>query len=273
MLSWVVKVVPKPPEPPSRKVNDTEEGPAQAPPAVAAPPPVQEKKVTFQDDCKAEAPKGDKPKAASSPAIGSQPGMLAWISGALPQPAVSPSARQADGTQVRTSAVTLKTKGPVVHRGGMMSWISQSLDKIVPQPAGQQAEPQPQVLAPAAGSAQLLPVKAESDPEDRSDSRPLPPSVMGWIKQGFGKMVPQPDALVLPKVQKPADPVKAAAPATAELPAAVPAQTEPSSGEAAGQPNVVTWIVSGLGRMLPQPAAKQDGVGGQQQIGVSRPSP
>uniref|UniRef100_H3CF89 Cyclic nucleotide gated channel subunit beta 1a n=1 Tax=Tetraodon nigroviridis TaxID=99883 RepID=H3CF89_TETNG len=41
MLSWVVKVVPKPPEPPSRKVNDTEEGPAQAPPAVAAPPPVQ----------------------------------------------------------------------------------------------------------------------------------------------------------------------------------------------------------------------------------------
>ncbi|KAM3625056.1 uncharacterized protein V6R79_006340 [Siganus canaliculatus] len=102
MLSWVVKVVPQPPELPPKKIDEPkDEKPIAAPPPVEAPPPVVEKKVTFQDECKAEAdkPQQEAPAAeGNSPAGGSQPGMLTWISSALPQPAVSPKLSRANST-------------------------------------------------------------------------------------------------------------------------------------------------------------------------------
>ncbi|TNM90562.1 hypothetical protein fugu_002851, partial [Takifugu bimaculatus] len=86
--------------------------------------------------------------------------------------------------------------------------------------------------------------------------------MIGWIKHGIEKMVPQPDAHVSSKSEPPVE----AASATSELPAAAtPADTEQSPKEAGVQPNVVDWLVSGIGRMLPQPVPKQDAVSNQLQ--------
>ncbi|XP_056879374.1 cyclic nucleotide-gated cation channel beta-3 isoform X2 [Takifugu flavidus] len=281
MLSWVVKVVPKPPEAPPKKeghpgaAETDAPPPTAAPPPAAAPPPVQEKKVTFQDDCKAEAQKGDNPKQEAaqevSPVISSQPGVLTWISGALPQPGISPKLSRTNSTKETVSGNPGDDKG-------MMAWITQGLEKFVPQPelknkqltaTVQQPEQQPedalpQVLIPAAAASepQPPPVKMESDQEDRTDNRPLPPTMIGWIKHGIEKMVPQPDAHVSSKSEPPVE----AASATSELPAAAtPADTEQSPKEAGVQPNVVDWLVRGIGRMLPQPVPKQDAVSNQLQ--------
>ncbi|XP_047187414.1 cyclic nucleotide-gated cation channel beta-3 isoform X2 [Scophthalmus maximus] len=250
MLSWVVKVVPQPPEPPSKKDEEQKEKPAVAPPPapttppVAGPPTVQEKKVTFQDERKKEAPKDPKAPGAdkqeaktgegNSAASVSQPGVLTWISGALPQPAVSLS----------RATSSCSTEENATGRKGMLAWIAQGLEKVVPQPD--------------------LKVK-----ESAAAERPA---------EGIDKVVPQPEIQVRSKTdgnektEAPAS-TKAEAPPPEAPPAPKPAaDTEKSSGEAEQQqPNMMGWIFSGIGRMLPQPVQKQDsGSGEVQSISITQ---
>ncbi|KAM7405605.1 hypothetical protein PAMP_000040 [Pampus punctatissimus] len=271
MLSWVVKVVPQPPEPPPKKDEEPkkEAKPDVSPPPSTSPPPIQEKKVTFQDDCTKEAPKVETPKQevqvaeGNSPASGSQAGVLTWISGALPQPALSPKLSRASTSTKEEDAATSNPEDDK----GMIAWLAQGLEKVVPQPdvkskeqpeaeqstkqpTEQPPEVQQQVCQPAAAPAAEPPVilvEVESKQEDTTDNKPFPPSMIDWIKQGIEKVVPQPEIH--------ADGASASTkaetrPATAEA--------EKSSGDAEQQPNMMGWIVTEIGRMLPQPVQKQD---------------
>ncbi|XP_071346042.1 cyclic nucleotide-gated channel beta-3 isoform X2 [Trachinotus anak] len=297
MLSWVVKVVPQPPEPPSKKVEEPkEEKPAAAPPPftaqepAAAPPPVQEKKVTFQEECKNEAPKADNPQQdaqtaeGNSPASSSQPGMLTWISGALPQPLLSPKLSRANSTTTEENTTASKPE----DEKGVIAWIAQGLEKVVPQPQAElkskespPAEPPTEVQQTAAAAPAPEPqvvsvVQVAPEPnrgqdqdqdqnrEDRTDNKAFPPRMMDWIKQGIEKVVPQPENQVRSKTdsnEKSDAPASAKGEAPPPAPPSAPkpaADSDKFSTDAEQQPNVVGWIVSEFTRMLPQPVPKQD---------------
>ncbi|XP_075881340.1 uncharacterized protein LOC142887514 [Nelusetta ayraudi] len=200
MLSWVVKVVPQPPEIPPKKADEQKE-------AKPAPPPAsQEKRVTFQDEVKHEAPRDDKPKPEARGAEGNsaasacQPTALAWISDALPQPPTSP----------HLSGANSATKQENASRKGVMAWISHGLEKVVPQPDLKGKEPvgaavEPPSQAPPAAAAeppvcQLQPTASQQN-DDKVDNKPLPPSMVDWIKQGIEKMVPHPEMNVPLKLE------------------------------------------------------------------------
>ncbi|XP_034385719.1 cyclic nucleotide-gated cation channel beta-1 [Cyclopterus lumpus] len=138
------------------------------------------------------------------PAPGS-PGVLTWISGALPQRAVSPKLSRANSTKIVTvwmilnlwsSKTSMLVSIVLHHRKGMMAWIAQGLEKVVPQPdinrketpAAQQPTEVQQTAASTAAELQV-PVEEELLQEDH---KPLPPSMMGWIVSEFGRMLPQP---------------------------------------------------------------------------------
>ncbi|XP_035768637.1 cyclic nucleotide-gated cation channel beta-1 [Neolamprologus brichardi] len=264
MLSWVVKVVPQPPEP-KKPEEPKDAAPPPAPPPAAAPPPVTEKKVKFQDEVKSETPKAEKPMqepqtgAENGPTAGSQSGMLTWISGALPQPAVSPKMSRANSTAKEEVEPASKPEDDK----GMIAWISQGLEKVVPQPelkskesptAEQPAEVRQAAPAPAAEP----PVTVVEVKPDQTENKP--PSMIDWIKQGIEKVVPQPEIHVRSKTEAEAPaPAKAEAPPPAPPPVPKPApETEKSTKEAEEPPNMMGWIVNGIGRMLPQPVQKSD---------------
>ncbi|CAB1448810.1 unnamed protein product [Pleuronectes platessa] len=285
MLSWVVKVVPQPPEPPSKKAYEKkEEEPAAAPPPVQAPPqvtapppaastrPAPEKKVTFQDESKskqeAETAEGNGQNVIM--ASSSQPGVLTWISGALPQPAASPKLSQDTTTSTTTSTTPPATEENPTARKGMLAWFAQGLEKVVPQPDLKNKDSAEVHQAAAAPAEPQVDVRQDRD--DTTDNKPFPPSMMDWIKQGIEKVVPQPEISVYSKTDSN---LKTEAPASTEAPPQEPppppkpaadtaksskeAEQQPeSSKEAEQQPNMMGWIFSGIGRMIPQPVQKQD---------------
>ncbi|XP_016520548.1 cyclic nucleotide-gated cation channel beta-1-like isoform X7 [Poecilia formosa] len=220
MLSWVVKVVPQPPELPSKNTEDAKEGkPEAAPPPAAAPPPEPEKKVTFEDECKKDAAKADKlnQEVESSAGNGPAPGMLTWISSALPLPAPLANQNQANSTAKEEAAASKPD-----DEKGMMAWISQGLEKVVPQPElrsreSTAAEQQLQVQQ-AAAPAEAQSAGKELEPVDQT----APPSMMDWIKHGIVKVVPQPETL--PKTEGTS---KSEAPSKAP-PAVPPPATRPA---------------------------------------------
>ncbi|XP_013881009.1 cyclic nucleotide-gated cation channel beta-1 isoform X2 [Austrofundulus limnaeus] len=252
MLSWVVKVVPHPPEPPS---NNTEEEKEEK--LAAAPPPAHEKKVTFEDECKhdaaakAETLKQDAQTAAGN---GPVPGVLTWISSALPQPAVPANITTKDEAAAAVSKPEDET--------GMIAWISQGLEKVVPQ-----LELKSKDLSAAEQQAQVHQTAAPPETqttvtEVEQTEKSSPPSVIDWIKHGIVKVVPQPE--IYPKTDG-NNKTEAPAPTKVPPPAPPPAtksttRTEPVK-EADDQPNMMGWIVNGIGRMLPQPVAKLDAGG------------
>uniref|UniRef100_UPI0037E756D1 cyclic nucleotide-gated channel beta-1 n=1 Tax=Semicossyphus pulcher TaxID=241346 RepID=UPI0037E756D1 len=272
MLSWVVKVGPQLPEPPPRKLEDQKEKAPAAQPSVP-------KKVTFQDECKNEAPKADKSKQEApaaeenGPAPGSPTGVLGWISSAFPQPAVSPKLSRANST----------TKDET--RKGMISWIAQGLEKVVPQPELKTKEPPPTPPPPPPPPPPTPPpppveqpievywrcsiklytwkvTEKEVEREDKPDTKPHPPRMMDWIKQGIEMVVPQPEPHVRSKTEvkektEPPAPTKAKAPEPPPAPKPA-ADTEKSSKEPEQQPKMMGWIVNGIGRILPQPVQKQN---------------
>ncbi|XP_035855049.1 cyclic nucleotide-gated cation channel beta-3 isoform X2 [Sander lucioperca] len=88
--------------------------------------------------------------------------------------------------------------------------------------------------------------------------------MIDWLKHGLENMVPQPESHVRSKTEvnkkTEAPPsTKAEAPAPKPAPATKPsADTEKDANEAEQQPNIMGWMVSEIGRMLPQPAQKQE---------------
>ncbi|XP_023809530.1 cyclic nucleotide-gated cation channel beta-3 isoform X1 [Oryzias latipes] len=257
MLNWVVKVVPQPPEPPSKIAEGPKGGKQSAAPPVAEapPPPPQEKKVKFQDECKNEASKAENSKQENQAAAGNgpAPGVLTWISSSLPHPAASPSLNRAipaHSTKEETAALSRPEE-----EKGMMAWISQGLEKVVPQPELKSKEPtaaeQPQVrqTAPPAES-QVTAKEAETDQSEKLG----PPRMMEWIKHGIEKVVPHPESHCKTETNEKTEAKVIKVPASAPKP---PSETE-LTNEAEQQPNMMGWIVSGIGRMLPQPVLKPD---------------
>ncbi|XP_051800868.1 cyclic nucleotide-gated cation channel beta-3 [Acanthochromis polyacanthus] len=203
----------------------------------------------------------------NGPVPGSQASVLTWISSALPQPPVSPKLSRASSAVSEEAAPASKPE----DEKGMIAWISQGLEKVVPQPdlkaketpaAEQPAEVQVCQKAEApvpAAEPQIIVVEVESD---REDSKPVQPSMMEWLKHGIEKVVPQPEIHIRSKTdgnQK----TEAPAAAKAEAPAAPAAskpntEAEKSTKEAEQPPNMMGWIVNGIGRMLPQPVQKTE---------------
>ncbi|XP_068607454.1 cyclic nucleotide-gated channel beta-3 [Brachionichthys hirsutus] len=147
----------------------------------------------------------------------------------------------------------------------MMAWIAQGLDKVVPHPDLKAKEPP--AVCPAAAAPGETPTSSPPAAEPQvvrvepqgEDSKPLPPRMIDWIKQGFDKVVPQPE--IRSKTEKAEAPPlsKAEAP-----PPVKPANSDKWSTDAEQRSNMVGWIVNGIGRLLPQPVQKQvrHGTGG-----------
>ncbi|KAM9860603.1 cyclic nucleotide-gated channel beta-1 [Aulostomus maculatus] len=158
MLSWVVKVIPQPPEPPPTKVEEPKEKAAPAPPP--APPPAPEKKVTFKDECAHEAPKVEKPKQEVESSEGSRKGVMAWISQGLEKVVPQPD---------------LKSKEP----------SSEEPPQVCQTAAAAAAAPQVTAVEVESDENKLLPPRLAKDTEQQHN-------VVGWIVSGIGRMLPQP---------------------------------------------------------------------------------
>ncbi|KAM9765889.1 cyclic nucleotide-gated channel beta-1 isoform 2-T2 [Menidia menidia] len=239
MLSWVVKVVPQPPELPPKQAEDQEGKAAEAT------PPSHEKKVTFEDECKNEA---DRAKQDAQGAAGNGPSMLTWISSALPHPTVPPGLNRSNSGSKEEAAPSSKPE----EEKGMIAWISQGLEKVVPQPdlksrEAEAAEGRPTAAPP---DSDVTAKEAESEPTDKSS----PPSMINWIKLGIEKVVPYPELSKTDGNEK----AQAAATDSLSPPDSKLATETESAKEAEHQPNMMGWIVNGLGRMLPQPVPKPD---------------
>ncbi|XP_029983607.1 cyclic nucleotide-gated cation channel beta-3 isoform X14 [Sphaeramia orbicularis] len=307
MLSWVVKVVPQPPEPPSKNAEEKkEEKPAAAPPPPApvappapppAAPPAADKKVTFKDECKNEA---DKPKQDGhvAEANSSQPGVLTWISSTLPQPASSPKVTRANSVNKEEN-----TTSKAEEDKGMIAWIAQGLEKVIPHPDVKQPaevcpapaapapappapapapppEPAPAPAPPPKPQVTVVEVKPKTEEKtEKTDNKPsVPPSMMDWFKQGIEKVVPQPSSGPV-KNETPA-PAPAPAPVKVEAPPPEPPPPAPApkpapeaekpSNDPAPQSNMMGWIVSEIGRMLPQPVPKPDSGDEVQKISITQ---
>ncbi|XP_072320739.1 cyclic nucleotide-gated channel beta-1 [Eucyclogobius newberryi] len=239
MLSWVVKVVPQPPDLPKNH-----EGKEEAP---AAPPSDRnEKKVKFID----EVPNADKSHDGTA-AEESRPGtaVLSWISNAMPQPAnANHSANKEESPP--------QSNNPDDDKG-MIAWISQGLEKVVPHPELKNKESPPEKppqVRPATAPAAPTTVEVKTSAEEKENHT----SMIEWIKSGIGKVVPQPEHLRAKAENEPPPAPKVEAP-----PPPAPQPDETPSAEQ--QTNMVGWIVNGIGRMLPQPVlkAENDGDNGQ----------
>uniref|UniRef100_G3Q054 Uncharacterized protein n=1 Tax=Gasterosteus aculeatus TaxID=69293 RepID=G3Q054_GASAC len=83
--------------------------------------------------------------------------------------------------------------------------------------------------------------------------------MMDWIKHGLEKVVPQPQTHVPSKTevnQKPEAPPEAEAP---------PPEPAPGPKPSVDNENIMGWIVSGFGRMLPRPVLKTEAAGDEVQ--------
>ncbi|XP_010787860.1 cyclic nucleotide-gated cation channel beta-1-like, partial [Notothenia coriiceps] len=213
MLSWVAKVVPQPPEPPPKNVEEQKLGkPVATPPA--------EKKVTFLDESKQQAQKEGKPKqevkaVESGPEPVAQSGVFTWFNATLPKPALPPNLSRANSVEKEENTTTRK---------GMMAWISEGLEKVVPQPDLKKETPaEPEQLTELSAVTAVL-VAAPEKPaepqinveerEEHTDKRLLPPRMLDWIKKGLEKVVPQPKTEIMERPEAPAE-AKAPEPAPA----------------------------------------------------------
>ncbi|XP_057203410.1 cyclic nucleotide-gated cation channel beta-3 isoform X2 [Triplophysa rosa] len=288
MFSWVVKVVPQPPEPPGKL---GEEGNPTA------------TETGKKEKAKQEANPA-KPKEEVSEENSSQSGVLSWISHsfntALPQPVNASKPVNNEAKQEENAVSNSKT--------GMIGWIVHGLGKVVPQPDEKykdHTEPEQTTETAAVPAVKADPPVCEV--KDLQDAKPLPPipvvemvsdeepdavnipfspKVIEWIKQGFEKVVPQSpvnlqppsnsetpflkaaSAPVTPYKQPPTPapaptpapvpvPAPAPVPASAPTPALAPATSEPPSVvEESKGVGMVGWIVQGFGRMMPQPVLK-----------------
>ncbi|KAK7912862.1 hypothetical protein WMY93_013073 [Mugilogobius chulae] len=219
MLSWVVKVVPQPPDLP--KNSEGKEEAAAAPPA--APP---EKKVTFKD----EAPNAGKDATAAEE---SRPGtaVLSWISNAMPQPVNA------------NNSANKQEESPPTSKG-MIAWISQGLEKVVPHPELKNKE-----SPPAEKPVEVRPATAPAAPVS-VEAKTTPRKKLKTTQVGHWKVVPQPEHLKA----KAESSAKNEAPPAPKVEAPQP----PPAPKPAADETVVGWIVNGLGRMLPQPVLKSD---------------
>ncbi|KAG5849386.1 hypothetical protein ANANG_G00109850 [Anguilla anguilla] len=239
MFSWVVKVVPQPPEPPAKLGEEKPNAPAPAPNTT----------VTVKQEVKKEEPKAKTEERATE--TGNQTGVLTWIShgfiNALPQPVGTPKLDRAnpepEKTKKEENAVDTR-QGP-----GVVGWIAQGLAKVVP------------FLESSKDPPDVEETTEVFEAKEMPDAEPLPhiPVVevvsegAGWLKQGFEKVVPQPPEV--PSQCSTEPPPNKAEPKAEKVPSPPPEPPKPAEIDAKAA-IVVGWIVQGLGRMVPQPVTK-----------------
>ncbi|KAJ8339643.1 hypothetical protein SKAU_G00342760 [Synaphobranchus kaupii] len=270
MFSWVVKVVPQPPEPLTKLGEEKPKAPAPAP----------AKKVTIKQEVKKEEPKPitAKPKKEETTTeTGNQTDVLTWIShgfmNALPQPAGTPKPHRANPEPENTKQEGNASE--IRQVPGVVGWIAQGLAKVVPHVEGpkdseveeteisevrKDKEHKTEASAPIYDTKELpdaeplphIPVEeVVSEVEPPEDDSSFPPRVLDWLKQGFEKMVPQPpDSLSQAET-----PASKAEPPVQKVPSPPPEPPKPEAVEPKAT-KVVDWIVQGLGRMVPQPVTK-----------------
>ncbi|XP_041123692.1 cyclic nucleotide-gated cation channel beta-1-like [Polyodon spathula] len=173
MFSWVVKVVPHPPEPPRPLGEDVKPEPEPTPP-----PPVPVKKPVEVKE-KVSQPQNITAKPAEKP---SEPAEKPSESAENPsEPAENPSAVSAEEKSAS---------------GGVLSWFSQGLDSVLPKPvdslrlprANAETEQQTkQEEQKNVSQAKENAAATTSEPEEEQGG------VFSWIVQGLAKVVPQPE--------------------------------------------------------------------------------
>ncbi|XP_073461713.1 cyclic nucleotide-gated channel beta-1 isoform X5 [Aquarana catesbeiana] len=239
MFSWIEKVIPQPPETPSKSATDNQECPA---------PQVVTKKATCVSN-EASNPPGDTNvqdvNAASDKSSGNVLGWLAQGLGkVVPQPVDSPSLSRTN-KDISEAVVKEKQKpaietvekktenGPTGQTEsssvGVLSWLSHGLEKVVPQPtwAHRTSISSSQQSAP---EEQKLQVEEKAEKVEEMNIPPVSP------------------------VHTPA-PVPAAAPtpAPAEAPPAPSSEVEAAVPDKGSGSGVLTWLMQGLGKVVPQP--------------------
>ncbi|XP_077309933.1 cyclic nucleotide-gated channel beta-1 isoform X3 [Lithobates pipiens] len=239
MFSWIEKVVPQPPETPSKSATDNQECPAR-------------QVVTEKATCvshEASNPSGDTnvqdANAASDKSSGN---VLSWLAQGLgkvvPQPVDSPSLSRTN--KDISEAVVKEKQKPVIETVekktengptgqtesssvGVLSWLSHGLDKVVPQPtwAHRSSISSSQQSAP---EEQKLQVEEKAEKLEEMNIPPVSP------------------------VHTPA-PVPAAAPepVPAEAPPAPTSEVEAAVSDKGSGSGVLTWLMQGLGKVVPQP--------------------
>ncbi|KAK2848287.1 hypothetical protein Q7C36_009969 [Tachysurus vachellii] len=270
MFSWVVKVVPQPPEKPTKLEG---EGKGNT-------PQTSEQKASVKDQEVKKAANPEKPNEDGvSEEKSTQGSVLNWISqgltSALPQPAATPNKDKTDSDT--------KHQEENINRTGVINWIVQGLGKVVPQPDDkhkQQTECQevtevPKVVAEVKVEQTVVKeIKMEPEPpppppppvpvvevvpdEEAEGDNSITPRVMEWIKQGLEKVVPQPGHAT-PSTTDTSDkkePATDTAPPPPKAPEVSVAEETTSGTTMEEESNVVGWIVQGLGRIMPQPVLK-----------------
>ncbi|XP_028811861.1 cyclic nucleotide-gated cation channel beta-3 isoform X4 [Denticeps clupeoides] len=246
MFSWVVKVVPQPPQPPG---NLGEEQPAAQ----------QEKKETPKE----EVPQGDKTKRDASEDKSAQGGVLTWISHglshALPQPKVERANSEVKEEKKEVPKAEEKKAPPAEKpkqeaqaaedgsvQPGVLTWISQGLSNALPQPMGSPKieRANPEVKQDKKETPKEEEKKEAPQAEQLKQDAPLledgssQSGVMTWISHGLTNALPQPS----PRHERANSEVKDEAEIRKE-------------GDEQG-PRVIGWIVQGLGKVVPQPDEK-----------------
>ncbi|KAM9480708.1 uncharacterized protein cngb1a [Clarias gariepinus] len=268
MFSWVVKVVPQPPEKPAKLEEEGKDNAFQT----------SEQKASVKDQ---EVKKANSLKSKEdevSEENSTQGGVLTWISqgltGALPQPKTDRADSDAKQQEVNINS-------NANEETGVINWIVQGLGKVVPQPDDkhkQQTESQevtevpkivPEVKVEQTEIKEVKVVKVEPEPQPQvpvvevvpvaepEEDTSLTPKVMEWIKQSFEKVVPQPGHSPLtPETSDKKEPATDMAPQSPKAPEPPAAEEATKDTNVVEESNMVGWIVEGLGRIMPQPVSK-----------------
>ncbi|XP_040185195.1 cyclic nucleotide-gated cation channel beta-1-like isoform X2 [Rana temporaria] len=234
MFGWIEKVIPQPPETPSKSATDNQECPA---PQV----------VTEKATCASNPPGDTNVQDVNAASDKSSGNVLSWLAQGLgkvvPQPVDSPSLSRTN-KDISEAVVEEKQKpaietekktenGPTGQTEsssiGVLSWLSHGLEKVVPQPtwAHRTSISSSQQSAP---EEQKLQVEEKAEKSEEMNIPPVSP------------------------VHTPAPlPAAAPTPAPAEDPPAPTSEVEAAVPDKGSGSGVLTWLMQGLGKVVPQP--------------------
>ncbi|XP_056138382.1 uncharacterized protein LOC130114538 [Lampris incognitus] len=246
MFSWVVKVVPQPPEVPETLGDDSPKI------SVAQPPKHKEVKSPVVKITEEDVSEDSQ----------AQTGVLRWFSNgfasALPQPTGSPRLSRANSDA--------RSVGDE-ERPGVIGWVAQGLTKVLPQPDEKYKEgnncptEEPTEVynvedVPDYDPLPHIPVVEMVSEDEMSEGEgmtsPFPPKVVDWLKQA----IPQP--VMLPPGAVPIEPSPRSNRSSLDKilsppPESLSGISLDTDGKVSG---VVGWFVSGLGLRMPQPVIK-----------------
>ncbi|XP_068117243.1 cyclic nucleotide-gated channel beta-1 isoform X3 [Hyperolius riggenbachi] len=287
MFSWIEKVIPQPPETPSKSSADGQE--CTATPIVVTAK-CDENVTCMEREVNASSGDTKDQESGSSASDKSSGGVLSWLAHGLgkvvPHPVDSPVLSRANN-EVAVPVVEEKPK-PVIEPAlekkiengpteqtdssslGVLSWLSHGLEKVVPQPAyahrtsiGSGPEP---IAAPV---EQNLPVEEKSSEKVEGNARgkeASPRAIATWIIKVAQQAYRVKVLHLLDVGVSPVSPPHSPTPTPVTAPTPVPAEPTPpptiSEAEVAAPDKgsgsgVLNWLMQGLGKVVPLPETPQ----------------